>query len=294
VFIAGDACHTHSAKAGQGMNVSIQDGFNLAWKLGQVLEGRSPTSLLDTYSAERHEVAKDLIAFDKEWSTMMAKRPEELDTAALGDFYLRTYEFPAGFMTHYGPSLVTGDDAHQALATGFPVGKRFASAPVIRVADANPVHLGHHHRADGRWRVYAFADVGREGVTEWARWMATDDDSPVLRFTPDGADTDALLDAKVVFQQTHDEIDLGAVPTLFLPRVGPFQLIDYEKVYGVDPSQDIFDLRGIDRRAGAVVVVRPDQYVAHVLPLSATAELTEFLGRSLHPVSAHATRLGPS
>jgi phenol 2-monooxygenase (NADPH) len=294
VFIAGDACHTHSAKAGQGMNVSIQDGFNLAWKLGQVLEGRSPTSLLDTYSAERHEVAKDLIAFDKEWSTMMAKRPEELDTAALGDFYLRTYEFPAGFMTHYGPSLVTGDDAHQALATGFPVGKRFASAPVIRVADANPVHLGHHHRADGRWRVYAFADVGREGVTEWARWMATDDDSPVLRFTPDGADTDALLDAKVVFQQTHDEIDLGAVPTLFLPRVGPFQLIDYEKVYGVDPSQDIFDLRGIDRRAGAVVVVRPDQYVAHVLPLSATAELTEFLGRSLHPVSAHAARLGPS
>jgi phenol 2-monooxygenase len=48
VFIAGDACHTHSAKAGQGMNVSMQDGFNLGWKLGHVLDGRSPESLLDT------------------------------------------------------------------------------------------------------------------------------------------------------------------------------------------------------------------------------------------------------
>lgn len=44
VFIAGDACHTHSAKAGQGMNVSMQDGFNLGWKLGAVLEGRSDAS----------------------------------------------------------------------------------------------------------------------------------------------------------------------------------------------------------------------------------------------------------
>jgi phenol 2-monooxygenase len=48
VFITGDACHTHSAKAGQGMNVSMQDGFNLAWKLGHVRERRSPESLLST------------------------------------------------------------------------------------------------------------------------------------------------------------------------------------------------------------------------------------------------------
>lgn len=50
MFIIGDACHTHSAKAGQGMNVSMQDGVNLAWKLGHVLSGRSPAALLDTYS----------------------------------------------------------------------------------------------------------------------------------------------------------------------------------------------------------------------------------------------------
>ena len=131
VFITGDACHTHSAKAGQGMNVSMQDGFNIGWKLGHVLEGRSPESLLSTYSAERQVVAKNLIDFDKEWSTMMAKKPEEFeDPSELEDFYVRTAEFPAGFMTEYSPSLIVGEATHQDLATGFPVGKRFKSAPV--------------------------------------------------------------------------------------------------------------------------------------------------------------------
>ncbi len=53
VFIAGDACHTHSAKAGQGMNVSMQDTYNLGWKIAAVLEGRSDATLLKTYSQER-------------------------------------------------------------------------------------------------------------------------------------------------------------------------------------------------------------------------------------------------
>jgi phenol 2-monooxygenase len=89
------------------MNVSMQDGFNIAWKLGHVLEGRSPESLLSTYSAERQVVAKNLIDFDKEWSTMMAKKPEEFDDPSdLEDFYVRTAEFPAGFMTEYAPSML--------------------------------------------------------------------------------------------------------------------------------------------------------------------------------------------
>ena len=64
VFIAGDACHTHSPKAGQGMNVSMADAFNLAWKLAAVVRGVSSTSLLDTYTAERHAKAVELIEFE--------------------------------------------------------------------------------------------------------------------------------------------------------------------------------------------------------------------------------------
>ena len=287
VFIAGDACHTHSAKAGQGMNVSMQDGFNLGWKLAHVLEGRSPEALLSTYSAERQVVAKNLIDFDREWSSLMARKPEELkNPAELETFYTSTAEFPAGFMTTYEPSMIVGDTTHQALAQGYPVGKRFKSAPVVRVADTNPVELGHHHRADGRWRVYVFADAASPGeasaVADWAHWFQTSPTSPLLVHTPADGEIDSIFDVKVIYQQAHSDMEIGRVPEVFLPRVGPFGLIDYEKVYATNPASDIFELRGIDRN-GAVIVVRPDQYVSHVLPLSATDALAGFFTQNLLP-----------
>lgn len=288
VFITGDACHTHSAKAGQGMNVSMQDGFNLGWKLGHVLSGRSPASLLSTYSAERQVVAKNLIDFDKEWSTLMAKHPEEFeDPSELEDFYTRTIEFPAGFMTEYAPSLITAEAHHQERATGFPMGKRFKSARVVRVCDGNPLHLGHQASADGRWRLYVFADAAQadkpSAVDSFARWLSTAPDSPLSVGSQDAAPS-TWFDIKVIYQQPHEAVDIASVPEVFMPRVGPFELINYENVFAVLPDDDIFEERGI-ARSGAVVVVRPDQYVSHVVPLSATTELGDFFKRLLDPVS---------
>jgi 2-polyprenyl-6-methoxyphenol hydroxylase-like FAD-dependent oxidoreductase len=57
VLVAGDAAHVHYPVGGQGLNVGVQDAVNLGWKLAQVVRGRSPESLLDTYQAERHPVA---------------------------------------------------------------------------------------------------------------------------------------------------------------------------------------------------------------------------------------------
>ncbi|MDN5842218.1 MAG: FAD-binding monooxygenase [Alcaligenaceae bacterium] len=284
VFITGDACHTHSAKAGQGMNVSMQDGFNIAWKIAHVLEGRSPEHLLHTYSAERQAIAKQLIDFDREWSTLMATPPDQLeDPTAVEKYYVRTFEFPSGFMTQYTPSMITGSDKHQDLATGLPIGKRFKSSTVVRVCDMNGLHLGHQAPADGRWRLYAFADTAAAGrpsaLAEFARWLETDPRSPVVR-TPAGQDRDAWLDAKVIYQQSFDTININDVPAVFKPIIGPHRLTDYEKIFaaGAGPDgtgTDIFEERGLNRD-GVIVIVRPDQYVAHVLPLKATAELGAF------------------
>ncbi|MCR2678845.1 3-hydroxybenzoate 4-monooxygenase, partial [Salmonella enterica] len=75
-------------------------------------------------------------------------------------------------MTQYTSSMITGTDAHQALAVGYPLGKRFKSAEVVRVGDGNVVHLGHHAKADGRWRVYAFGDRTGEALAAWAEAAA--------------------------------------------------------------------------------------------------------------------------
>ncbi|MFE6995584.1 FAD-dependent monooxygenase [Microbacterium sp. NPDC057659] len=277
VFLTGDACHTHSAKAGQGMNVSMQDGFNLGWKLGAVLTGRSPQELLETYAAERRPVAQQLIDFDKEWSSLMARKPEEIsDPQELATFYLGTAEFPSGFMTEYQPSMIVADASRQELATGFPLGRRFKSAEVVRVCDGNVVHLGHHAKADGRWRVYGFGDRSGAALDDWAAWIGGE----IAKFTPADADLDAVFDVKAVYQQAFEEIDLPDVPDVLQPKTGPLGLTDWEKVYSAAPNawcrSDIFDERGLSRD-GVVVVVRPDQYVAAILPLQARDELASFL-----------------
>ena len=142
-----------------------------------------------------------------------------------------------------------------------------------------PIHLGHHHRADGRYRVYAFADRSGEQLGRWAEWLLENEASPIRRFTPAGADLDAVFDVKAVMQQPHREVRIEEFSRLFLPASGPLGMTDYEKIYAANPGEDIFDIREISRD-GAVVVVRPDQYVAAILPLDTPEALGEFLGKT--------------
>ena len=301
LFIAGDACHTHSPKAGQGMNVSMQDAFNLGWKLVSVLRKRCPPSLLHTYSAERRAIAKELIDFDREWAALLASTHEEgggADPAKTQDYFIKHGRYTAGTATHYSPSILTGESIYQRLAEGFVVGKRFHSAPVIRLADAKPTHLGHVVKADGRFRIFAFAGASNPAsscaIRQLCDFVEKDQDSPVRKYTRRGDDIDAVIEVCAVFQQHHRELAIEAMPTLLLPRKGRYGLHDYEKIFCADikGGNDIFAMRGIDREAGCMVIVRPDQYVAHVLPLDGFKQLASFFDGFMLPQSdqgAHRT-----
>src|SRR5699024_2742767 len=133
-----------------------------------------------------------------------------------------------------------------------------------------------------RWRIYVFADEAAPAdasrVRELADWLVADPASPLARYRPDGADIDAWFDVKVIYQQPHTAVDITDVPETFLPRVGPFQARDYERIYAARPGEDIFDGRGVSRD-GAVVIVRPHHYISQVLPLDATADIAEHFDR---------------
>jgi 3-hydroxybenzoate 4-monooxygenase len=296
VFIAGDACHTHSPKAGQGMNFSMQDTFNLGWKLAAVLRGQCAPELLHTYSQERQVVAQELIDFDREWAKMFSdrakagaeRRREGVDPKEFQKYFERHGRFTAGMGTHYRPSVICGEATHQQLATGFVIGTRFHSAPVVRASPtpgrctwgtpARPTAAGactpSPARPPGPTNRPACA------LCRFLRGVAGVAGAPVHAAGPGhrcGVRPARHLPAGP--RALDDRVHAGAAAAAQGPP-RPARLRE-----GVLPDlkngPDIFDLRGIDRAQGALVVVRPDQYIAHVLPLDAHGELADVL-RRLH------------
>jgi phenol 2-monooxygenase len=168
---------------------------------------------------------------------------------------------------------------------------RFHSAPVIRLADGKHIELGHVIEADGRWRLIVFADAGDPAAGDSAvhrlcGFLSMSPQSPIRRYTPSSSDIDSVIDLRAVFQRDHRDLTLGTMPQLLLPRKGRYELHDYEKMFCPDlkSGRDIFDIREIDRARGCIVVVRPDQHVAHVLPLDAHADLVGFFDGFMLPL----------
>jgi hypothetical protein len=271
----------------------MQDSFNLGWKLAAVIRGRCSPRILHTYSAERQTFAKKLIDFDREIAKMFSAPPknaadvdsEGIDPAEFQKYFVKQGRFTAGTATRYDPSIISAEPTYQHLAVGLVIGMRFHSAPVIRLADAKPVHLGHTIKADGRWRLFAFAGAEDpagpfSAMRALCKFLADSPESPVRRYTPSEVDIDSVIDVRAVFQQGHRELEIEAMPSLFLPPKGRYGLRDYEKMFCPDlkSGNDIFEMRGIDRDRGCMVIVRSDQHIAHVLPLDAYAELAAFFG----------------
>ena len=294
VFIAGDACHTHSPKAGQGMNTSMADAFNLGWKLAHVLGREASPELLSTYSFERQSVAQILIDFDREFAKMASARPASSDSGdgssvdheKFQEYFQKHGRFTAGTAIEYGPSLISDLESRQDLAQGFVIGTRFHSAPVIRVFDAKPVHLAHTVKADGRWRLFVFSDpVTKSGqpsekISALCQFLTDDPKSPLNRYSV-GSDIDSVIDVRAVFQEPHMSLDTMSMPEILRPQKGRYGLIDYEKIFSVDHKlgDDIFQMRQLNKEQGCIVIVRPDQYVSAIYPLDAFNDLAEFFAR---------------
>lgn len=287
IFIAGDACHTHSPKAGQGMNVSMADAFNLGWKLAAVLRGQSDAALLNSYSVERSSKAKELIEFDRDMARLFSAKPKTKEEAALFQQYFKKHgRYTAGVETQYEPSKLIGTQEHQNLAAGLIVGKRFHSAPVTRLADAKPVQLAHNFKADGRWRLIAFASQGDTGSPDGQIASLCDhlcnDKGVIRKFTVTEDEIDSIIDFRAIFQVPHQDMKFEHLPRLLRPTKGKMKLTDYEKAFCVSQKDgDIFDMRGIDRENGALIVVRPDQYISQVLPLNGVGALAAFFDQVL-------------
>jgi phenol 2-monooxygenase len=244
VFLAGDACHTHSPKAGQGMNVSLQDGYNMGWKLAHVLKGLSPPSLLETYVLERQKVAIDLINFDRYFSKLFSSEgkasPEEFQEG-----FIKSGKYTAGLTAKYDESPITLDlSLSESLAKNVPVGMRLPSSQVVRHCDSKPVQLSTTLKSDGRWRVMVFAgdlslpqnktrlDAVSSSIRPPARPLAnafqigaylSSNESPLQTFRLNN-DCDSLIEPILVGYGSRHSVELSQIPSAFYPITGKNQI----------------------------------------------------------------------
>ncbi|WP_190131894.1 rifampin monooxygenase [Streptomyces mashuensis] len=120
VLLAGDAAHIHPPTGGQGMNLGIQDAFNLGWKLAAQVNGHAPEGLLDTYHAERHPVGAAVLANTRAQIALMGTDP---GITALHQLLSRLMDFED--VNAYVTGMITAVGVHYDLGEGHElVGKR--------------------------------------------------------------------------------------------------------------------------------------------------------------------------
>nr|VWO96612.1 p-hydroxybenzoate hydroxylase [Ganoderma boninense] len=276
VFIAGDACHTHSPKAGQGMNASMCDTHNLGmvqspWKLAYVLRGWAGMSLLKTYESERLKYARDLIEFDRKWSKFFRNKPqsEENEDGASQEEFVRMLETSHGFMSgtaiRYEPSAIV-DPRHQSYASKLIVGERMLPHDFLCAANAVLINIHDMLPSDARFKILVFlGDISVEATMDRARALAIRMDAPegFLRRFGQGA-YEKVFDVLSICATKNDKMDFTDVPKFFRSHWSK-ALLDDKEMSGRGGGGG-YEAYGIDPAEGAIVVVRPDGYVGMVAP----------------------------
>lgn len=175
VLLAGDAAHVHHPVGGQGLNTGVQDAVNLGWKLGQVVNGASPASLLDTYHAERHPVAARVLR--NAIAQMALLRPDDRTKALRGAVAdLLAMDEPRRRFA----AMMSGLDIRYDLGDGHPLlGRRMPDLDLVTATGprrvftllhaARPVllNLGGAGRFDGVSRAGWVRVVDAEYVGDW-------------------------------------------------------------------------------------------------------------------------------
>jgi flavin-dependent dehydrogenase len=161
VLLAGDAAHVHAPDGGQGLQTGVQDAVNLGWKLAQVVKGRSPESLLDTYHAERHPVAARVLR--NTMASVALRHPDER-TKALRDTMseLLGMDEPRKRFA----AMMSGLDIHYDLGEGHPLlGRRMPDLDLVTAA--GPLQLFTLLR-DARPVLLNLGEPGGFGISPWA------------------------------------------------------------------------------------------------------------------------------
>ncbi|QKX59642.1 uncharacterized protein TRUGW13939_06779 [Talaromyces rugulosus] len=271
VFIVGDACHTHSPKAGQGMNVSMMDSYNLAWKLAYWINGLSPISsnsgkpdsLLQTYQIERHSNAQQLIDFDRQFSTVFSGQFNEEEASISHADFVELFNtgngFTSGCGVEYPSNLLVlkdfpgGDCFNPVQGTNYLAGilrpgRRLLNVKLKRFADGWQRDIQDDLPSTGRFCILALASsdlLDPESISATTLNKVFD----ITQQFPANTVEEIIIYPNLRQPFSWEDIPARVKVHAEMRFYNGYDLDDAYKIYGVDPSQ------------GALVVVRPDGFM---------------------------------
>lgn len=304
VFMGGDCCHTHSPKAGQGMNTAFLDAQNLAWKIHHVESGFANRSILKSYESERRKIAENLLDFDSAYAKLFSQRPPSAGEVSDANrnansphqdnefvkMFKASCEFTSGYGVAYDPNIFNWSPSHPIQNPLFlhdsrgqtiqRTGRILSPCTVTKVADANPVHLEQEIPLNGSFRIYIFAgkyNLTRNAVRDLAHNLARKSSFFSAYARPDiDSVSHHERDNPHSYFYTFATIFNAHRPDVEVDEMLPPLLARYsDHVY----ADDVWDQRVPDAKAaahakmglsedeGGVVVVRPDGYVGCVVKL---------------------------
>lgn len=307
VILAGDACHTHSSGAGQGMNAGMHDSVNLAWKLSLVLQGRAKQELLHTYDTERRPNAERLIKYDEDISVLVTGRlpkswtgdPNTDPHVVLGTILQEAKGFNTGLTIGFGPNMLnlTMNEMSDRGAISSNVlipaparpGYRAPDVKLLVPALLQPIWLQQVTPNHARFRIVIFAGDA-EFTNETYRALTRGLEQSMAFFpktsTANGIangcgynrenaqrQTPAVSDGYQLKGQDNkpQPLPIDFLTILTGAAANPWHLLGIEpfgRVY-YDPDCSAHRRYDVDQKEGAVVVLRPDGWVGAILELDA-------------------------
>ncbi|KAJ6577444.1 FAD binding domain-containing protein [Mycena capillaripes] len=277
IFLAGDACHTHSSGSAQGLNTGAHDAVNLAWKLALNILNLGTKSLLDSYNQERKPCVQQVIDNDKVISMLISgqypprfegrkEHPRDILTEWYTDFNIQL--FTLGLGISYPTNLLNSANSDPSAATISP-GERGPDVCLSSIGTGDPIRLHQILKNDAKFHIIVFTgnpSLSRTGLNA----LRTALDAPTA-FT-------CAFPARRVFRFTTIAAASGnaAIDVLGMPAFGG------GRVYW-DADGRAHGMYGVDEARGAVIVFRPDGWIGSVVALESVQDLGTYFADFLVP-----------
>jgi phenol 2-monooxygenase len=287
---------------GQGMNVSMQDSYNLGWKLGAVISGTARYDILSTYNLERRPIVLRLIKLDKHMSEFYSQGQSSV-SEEYRSFRDGFSMFLSGVSVTYEPNTLimhlntdqqscqsegTSSDAPlqstDGIAKSIALGQRLPSHKVVCQCESTVVHLANALPSTGKWRILVFAgDIRSKEQRDIVYRLGDTLQSLQRNYSRDGSHGTSIIEVLLIHSGSRVCVAPLSLHEVYHPWDGALGW-DLWKIFSDDagdfePCSSAYEKFGVDKENGCLAILRPDQHVSFVGFLDQHQPVESFLAR---------------